>query len=198
MDIPLIHKFHGGYFAGAMYANPQLRADDVLVGQYIGQDPSAFNDPATAENIARNMYDRNAFVIYHAAGASGTGLFQAALDEDRWAIGVDSDQGAVFAESDSEQEQRIAEQILTSMLKRVDTSVFDIASDLIDDGEVNGGYRTYGLEDNGVAVAVNQYNEEILSPYLDRLEELQQMVVNGEIAVPDHDNQLEDWMAETF
>ncbi len=198
MDIPLIHKFHAGFFAGAMYANEDFRAEGRLMGQYVGQDPSAFNNPQTAEDIAVNMYNRGAGIIYHAAGASGNGLFKAASDMDRWAIGVDSDQGLIFANAESAQERAIADHILTSMLKRVDQSVFLTGSDFIDDNEIEGGYVTFGLDDNGVGVAINEFNEELIEPYLPDVNELREMVIDGEITVPDHDDQIEAWMQETF
>jgi basic membrane protein A len=199
MDIPLIHKFHGGFMAGAMYVNESLRADGAILGQYIGQDPTAFADPQTAENIARTMYNNGAEIVYHASGNSGSGLFKAANDLDKWAIGVDSDQGLIYATSENEQEQAIAEHILTSMLKRVDQSVFLVAQDFLgNDGSVDGGYRTFGLVDGGVGYAVNDYNSEVIAPYTDRLDELKQMVIDGEITVPDHDDKIADWASSTF
>jgi basic membrane protein A len=199
MDSPLIQKFNAGYFAGAMYANPNLRNEDMLLGQYIGQDPNAFQDPQTAESIASSFFDRGAFIVYHAAGASGSGLFRAAADADRWAIGVDSDQGLILAESDSEEEQALAEHVLTSMLKRVDESVFQVASDYINnEGQLEGGLRTFALDDDGVGVAVNQYNEDLVSPYMDRVEELKQMVIDGEIEVPQTEEGVREWASETF
>jgi basic membrane protein A and related proteins len=199
MDIPLIHKFHGGFFAGAMWANEDLRAENKLLGQYIGQDPTAFNDPQTAENIATTFYDRGAFVIYHASGASGSGLFSAAAENDRWAIGVDSDQGLILAESDSAQERALAEHILTSMLKRVDNSVFQVGSDFINNGgSLEGGVRAFGVADGGVGVAVNDYNEELVSPYMDQIGEIRQQIIDGEISVPDTDADVRAWAEENF
>ncbi|MFP4373421.1 MAG: BMP family protein [Spirochaetaceae bacterium] len=199
MDSPLIHKFHGGYMAGAMYVNESLREDDMIMAQYIGQDPTAFSDPQKANSIALDMYDDGAEIIYHAAGASGSGLFNAAAEEDKWAIGVDSDQGLILAESDSAEDRSIAEHIVTSMMKRVDNSVFLLSETYIEnDGEVSGGYTTYRLEDDGVGYAVNEYNEELVSPYEEELEEIKQEIVDGEISVPDHDDKLEDWADETF
>lgn len=199
MDIPLIHKFHGGFFAGAMWTNPSLRAEDQLLAQYIGQDPTAFSDPQTAESIATNFYDRGAFIIYHAAGASGSGLFNAAAEQDRWAIGVDSDQGLILAESDSAEERALAEHILTSMLKRVDNAVFQISSDFINaEGDLAGGVRAFGLADGGVGIAVNEYNEELVSPYLDEIESIRQQVIDGEIVVPLDDSEVRDWAMENF
>lgn len=199
MDIPLIHKFHGGFMAGAMYVNEALREEGAILGQYIGQDPTAFADPQTAEAIARTMYSNGAEIVYHASGNSGSGLFKAANDLDKWAMGVDSDQGLIYASSSNSQEQAIAEHILTSMIKRVDQSVFLISQDFVENGgSVDGGYRTFGLVDGGVGYAVNEYNRDLVSPYTDRLDELKEMVIDGEISVPDHDNKVADWAASMF
>ncbi|TVR34527.1 MAG: BMP family ABC transporter substrate-binding protein [Spirochaetaceae bacterium] len=199
MDIPLIHRFHGGFAAGAMYVNPALRDSGMVMGQYIGQDPTAFHDPQAAESIAISMYNQNARIIYHAAGASGSGLFKAAYDMRRWAIGVDSDQGRVYAESDTAQERAIGEHIVTSMLKRVDNSVYLLASEFIGGGgSVAGGYESYGVDDAGVGYAVNDYNREMVEPYVEQLEELRAQVVAGEITVPDSHTKLAEWQAATF
>lgn len=198
MDIPLIHKFHGGYFAGAMYTNPNLRDPNKLFGQYIGQDPTAFNDPQGGEAIAVNFFNRGAFIVYHAAGSSGSGLFKAAAAANKWAIGVDSDQGLIYATSSSAQERALGEHILTSMLKRVDNSVFITGSDFLDDGEIDGGYLTFGLADGGVDIAVNDYNRSLVAPYMDQINRLKQMVIDGEIKVPQTEEVLYDWAAETF
>jgi basic membrane protein A and related proteins len=199
MDIPLIHKFHGGFMAGAMYVDEAHRPEGEIFGQYIGQDPTAFNDPQTAENIARNMYDEGAEIIYHAAGGSGTGLFKAAYDMGKLAIGVDSDQGLVYAEAENAQERAVGEQILTSMLKRVDIGVFLLAEDFIQgNGDTDGGYVSYGLDDNGVGYAVNDYNRDTVAPYQDRLDALKAEVVNGDIVVPESDTEIPEWREATF
>lgn len=198
MDIPLIHKFHGGFLAGAMWTNENLRVEQMLMGQYIGSDPTAFQNPTVGESIATNMYNRGAFVVYHASGASGAGVFNAALQAGKWAIGVDSDQGLVYATSDNAQERRIGEHILTSMLKRVDNSVFLSAEDFMTDGNLAGGYATFDLSDGGVDYAVNEYNRDLIAPYTDELEEIKQMIIDGEITVPQHDNEVRDWAMSVF
>ncbi len=198
MDIPLIHKFHGGYFAGAMYTNPSLRDPDKLLGQYIGQDPTAFNDPQRGEAISRNFFNEGAYIVYHASGSSGTGLFKAAAAADKWAIGVDSDQGLILSSSSNADERVLGENVLTSMLKRVDNSVFITGSDFIESGRIDGGYISFGLSDGGVDFAVNEFNEDLIAPYLSQLNELKQMVINGEIIVPETEAVLYEWAAETF
>jgi basic membrane protein A and related proteins len=199
MDIPLIHKFHGGFAAGAMYANPALRESGMVMGQYIGQDPTAFNDPQTAESIAVNMFNQGAQIIYHASGGSGTGLFKAAYDRGRWAIGVDSDQGLVYALSDTAQERAIGERIISSMLKRVDTSVFLLSGEFINNGgRTSGGYISYGLDDDGVGYAVNDFNRELMSRYIEQLETLRARIISGEISVPDSHTTVAAWASQTF
>ncbi|MBN1838229.1 MAG: BMP family ABC transporter substrate-binding protein [Spirochaetales bacterium] len=198
MDIPLIHKFHGGFFAGAMYVNPELRKSGNLLGQYCGKDPTAFNDPKTAESIAVNFFNEGATIIYHAAGGSGTGLFKAAKDMNKWAIGVDSDQGLIYATSENPEEKATAEYILTSMLKRVDNAIYLSGKELIETGKNAGGYRTFGLADEGVGYAVNDYNEAKLQPVMPKVDEIKQMIIDGKITVPDDDAKVSDWAAETF
>ena len=198
MDIPLIHKFHGGFFAGAMYVNPELRKSGNLMGQYIGKDPGAFNDPKTAESIAVNMYNQDATIVYHAAGGSGDGLFKAAKDLDKLAIGVDSDQGLIYASKDSAEEKQIAEHILTSMLKRVDNAVYLTAKERIDMGKNTGGYREFGLDDDGVGYAVNDYNRNTLAGLKDRIDGIRQKIISGELTAPDDDAKVADWAAENL
>ncbi len=198
MDIPLIHKFHGGYFAGAMYTNPKLRDEKKLLGQYAGKDPQAFNDPKTGESIAQSMYKQGAEIIYHAAGGTGNGLFKAARDVGKMAIGVDSDQGYIYSTSDQQEQKDIGKFILTSMLKRVDNAVLLTSRQYIEQGKVAGGYRTFGLGDGGVGYAVNDFNKDKLAPYTARLEEIKKKVIAGEIKVPDSDTKVREWAMATF
>ncbi|MCG8570526.1 MAG: BMP family ABC transporter substrate-binding protein [Spirochaetes bacterium] len=198
MDIPLIHKFQGGFLAGAMYVNPELRKDGNLVGQYIGKDPTAFNDPKTAESIALNMFNQGADIIYHAAGGSGTGLFKAAKDTGNYAIGVDSDQGLVLASSDSAETKALANHIYTSMLKRVDTGIYLTSKTLIETGKVDGGYKTFTLADDGVGYAVNDFNKDQLLGIQGKIDEIKQKIVKGEVVVPDHDSKVADWAAQNL
>ena len=180
-----------------MYTNPALRDPKKLLGQYAGKGPEAFNDPKTGESIAQSMYKQGAQIIYHAAGGTGNGLFKAARDAKKTAVGVDSDQGLIYM-SGSDEEKDIGQYILTSMLKRVDSSVFLTAKQFIDTGKVEGGYRTFSLSDDGVGYAANQFNQDKIAPYKDRLEEIKGKIIAGEIKVPDHDDKVREWAATAF
>lgn len=185
MDTPLIHRFQAGFAAGAAYANPRLRKPGMVLGQYIGRDGSAFNDPKTAAAIASTMYKGGAEIVYHAAGGSGAGLFEAAAAAGKLAVGVDSDQGySLMTDAKNPAARELGGRVLTSMLKRVDQAVFLTAKELVESGKVRGGYRTFSLADDGVGVATNEFNSGKLAPYAAELDALKARIVAGGIKVP--------------
>ena len=197
MDIPLIRKFMVGYEAGAMYVNPELRKDGAIVTAFVSDDPGqAWNNPPKGKEIAISQYDQGADIIYHAAGGTGMGLFEAALEKDKWAIGVDSDQGLILATSDQEKDREMAKHIITSMLKRVDTAVYTIIKEMYDNGKVEAKVMEFGLKENGVGYAYNDYNKELLDPIKPQVDELKQKIINGEITVPATDDELQQFKAK--
>jgi basic membrane protein A len=197
MDIPLIHRFENGFDAGAMYAVPAYRKDGMIMGQYIGKDPTAFNDPTNGYNISSNFYKQGAAVVFHAAGGSGDGLFKAAEEAKKMAIGVDSDQGLIYASAKEAATKARAKWILTSMEKRVDNGVFLSAKDFIAaDGKLAGGYRSFGLKEDGVGFAQNKYNKAELAPYVARINRLRAEIVSGKIVVPDENTDMAAWKME--
>jgi basic membrane protein A and related proteins len=167
----LIERFQAGYEAGAQEINPDI---NVLV-EYIGDDTTAFNDVVRGEALSTSMYDDGAEIIYHAAGASGGGLFNAAVDANKLAIGVDSDQ---YLTASPEQQPLI----LTSMLKRVDTAVYTAIQQTGDDAF--GGSLVFGLAEDGLDYAKSN-PDELTSDIQERLDEFKQQIIDGEITVPD-------------
>jgi basic membrane protein A len=168
---PLIEKFQAGYEAGAAQIDPEV---EVLV-EYIGDDTTAFNDPVKGEQLSTAMYDDGAEIIYHAAGASGAGLFNAAVEAQKFAIGVDSDQ---YLTASPEQQPLI----LTSMLKRVDVSVFN-AIEAVGAGTL-GGSQVFGMAEDGVDYATSN-PEELTADITEQLDEFKQQIIDGTIVVPE-------------
>ena len=168
---PLIEKFQAGYEAGAQAINPDI---EVLV-EYIGDDVTAFVDPVRGEELSTAIYDDGAEIIYHAAGGSGAGLFNAAVEANKLAIGVDSDQ---YLTASPEQQPLI----LTSMLKRVDTAVHD-AILAVGEGTF-GGSLVFGLAEDGLDYAKSN-PEELTEDIQARLDEFKQQIIDGEITVPE-------------
>jgi len=194
VDIPLIHRFQNGFDAGAMYVNKDLRANGMIIDQYISKDFSGFNDPAGGYNLATNMYRQGASIIYAAAGGSGDGLFKAATEMKKLGIGVDSDQAAIYAASKDPGTQAWAKVVVTSVLKRVDNAVFAAGKEFIDsNGTLKGGERHFSLKDDGVGVAQNQWNKATLAPYMDRIARLRASIISGAIVVPDETTDMAAW-----
>jgi len=172
VNVPLIQKFQAGYVAGVHAVNPAIK---VQV-QYITQPPdfTGFNDPAKGKVIAEGMYDNGADVVYHAAGGSGSGLFTAAKEKNKLAIGVDSDQ---YQSAPADQKPLI----LTSALKGVDTAVFNfIENDA--NGKFKPGYTRFDLKSNGVGYATSN---PIIDPFKAKIDEYKQKIINGQITVPE-------------
>jgi basic membrane protein A len=137
-------------------------------------------DPTKGEALSARMYDRGADVIYHASGQSGLGLFKAATEANKYAIGVDSDQSLTAAPA----EQKL---ILTSMLKRVDTAVYDAIKQVVE-GNWQSGTQVFGLDVEGVDYAVNEFNdnEDLLSSDIQaQLDDFKQQIIDGGITVPE-------------
>lgn len=174
LEVPLIEKFEAGYRAGVETVNPEA---NVLI-TYAG----SFDDPGRGKEIALSQYADGADVIYHASGSTGLGLFQAAqeLGEGHWAIGVDSDQHHLAPE-----------RTLTSMMKRVDVAVFQTTQDALN-GNFQPGTIVFGLEENGVGLAPTT-DENTPQEVIDRVQELRQMVIDGEITVPSTTDELADF-----
>lgn len=145
LDIPVINDFIVGYKQGAKAAglNPDR---DVLV-QYAG----AFNDPAKGKEITKALYRQGAAIVFNVAGGTGVGILEAAAEDGRWAIGVDSDQFEIF----KSQKPAIANRILTSMLKNVDNSLYR-ALKLAQEGKAPWGKaEALGIAEGGVGLARN-------------------------------------------
>ena len=169
MQIPLIRKFEAGYAAGAKAVRPGVQ---VLV-KYAGTTGEAFRDPTKGTELALAEYAQGADVVFHASGATGRGVFQAAIQQDRLAIGVDSDQ---YDEAPGH--------VLTSMVKRVDVAVFDVIRDL-KEGRWQGGVRTFGLAEDGVAWVHDARNQALIPPHVKAaVDSLAAEIQAGRIAVP--------------
>ena len=164
MEVPVIHNFQIGYEQGVQHVN----LDTQVLVNYAG----AFNDPGRGKELAISQHARGADIVYHAAGGTGMGVFEAAQEEDFYAIGVDSDQ-----------DHLAPGHILTSMLKRVDVAVYEIVQDVVE-GEFRPGVHEFGVADEGVGTTDFEYTRDIIpQDVLDRLNEIRQQIIDGQIQV---------------
>jgi basic membrane protein A len=142
----LIKGFEAGYTAGVKAVDPAIKVEVAYIEE---SDLAGFGDPAGGKTAAAGEFDKGADVVYHASGASGSGVFDAAVEagEGNWAIGVDSDQ---YLTATAEQQPHI----LTSALKRVDVATFDFISSVAD-GSPKTSYVTYDLKNDGVGYSTS-------------------------------------------
>ena len=171
LEGPLIKKFEAGYKAGVESVCP----DCEVLAEYAGTTPDAFNDPAAGQEISLRLNDNGADIIYHASGATGAGLFEAAQDRNFFAIGVDSDQAALNE----------GVPILTSMLKRVDNAVFQTVEAYAQDQYPGGEVQTFGLAEEGVGLApYGEFEDQVPTEVTDAVDQARQDIIDGNIEVP--------------
>jgi basic membrane protein A and related proteins len=170
VETQLIQKFEAGYVAGAKAVNPDITVDV----KYITPDGdfSGFADPASGKTVAAGLYSGGADVVYHAAGQSGNGVIEAAVEADKLVIGVDSNQ---YLSASAEAQPHI----LSSMLKRVDVAVFDTIETWVN-GEFAGGTTEFSLENEGIDFATDGDQIEDV----EAIEALKEQIISGEIEVP--------------
>lgn len=172
MDIPLIRRFAMGYEAGARSINPKIKVQT----SFIGVTGDSFSNPPKAKELALLQHAQGADVIFHAAGSSGIGLFDAAEEKKFLAIGVDSNQNGIKPG-----------QILTSMIKSVDVAVYD-AIKMAKGGKLAGGTTiNHGFFTGGIDMAVDQYNKSLISiAMLEKAVSIKASIKSGKLVVPDY------------
>lgn len=169
MEIPLLVKFNAGFQAGAKFVNPAV---SVLTDYVGGNNP--FSDTTTAKEIALTQYSKGADIIYHAAGGSGLGVFQAAAEQNFKAIGVNSNQNVLDPDH-----------IVASMLKRVDTAAFEIVKAACVDGNLAVGSTTVlGVKDDGVGYTLEGSNIKVSDADVAIIEGLRQKIADGTLVIP--------------
>ena len=166
MDIPLIRKFQCGYEQGVKYGNKKAE----VFANMTGNTGAAWNDPARGGELAKAQFAKGADVVFAAAGGTGAGVYQAAKDGGKLAIGVDSNQN--FMQPGT---------MLTSMLKQVDVAVYNISKNF------KPGLTVLGLKENGVGYAMDEFNAKLVTPEMKKkVEAAKADIISGKIKVADY------------
>lgn len=166
MDIPLIRRFQCGYEQGAKYANPKVET----FANMTGTTPSAWNDPARGTELAKAQFASGVDVVFAAAGGTGVGVYQAAKDSGKLAIGVDSNQNHVQPGT-----------MLTSMVKKVDVAVYNAFKG------VTPGVATLGLKEGGVDYALDEHNAKLVTADMKKkVDAAKADIIAGKITVLDY------------
>ena len=166
MDIPLIRRFQCGFEQGAKFASAKAEVSANMTGT----TPSAWNDPVRGAELAKAQFAKGVDVIFAAAGGTGVGVYQAAKDAGKLAIGVDSNQNHLHPGT-----------MLTSMVKRVDVAVL---------GAFKGttpGVTVLGLKEGGVDYAMDEHNAKLVSADMKKkVDAAKADIIAGKIKVIDY------------
>jgi basic membrane protein A and related proteins len=166
MDIPLIRKFQCGYEQGVKATNAKAE----VFANMTGTTGAAWNDPARGGELTKAQFNRGADVVFAAAGGTGIGVYQAAKDAGKLAIGVDSNQNHLHPGT-----------MLTSMLKRVDVAVYNVAK------AHTPGISVLGLKEGGVDYALDEHNSKVVTPDMKKaVEDAKAGILSGKIKVADY------------
>lgn len=177
MDIPLIRRFEMGYKAGAIAAVPTAK----VITNYVGSSTDAWRNPTKGKELALSQFSKKVDVIFAAAGASGMGVFDAVEEKNILGIGVDSNQNWVKPGK-----------ILTSMVKKVDTAVYQTIEESFKGG-FKAGEFSLGLLENMIDFSVDEHNRKILTPQIENtVLELKKKIIEKKIQVPDYYEKLKN------
>lgn len=166
MDIPLIRKFQCGYEQGAKYANPKAE----VFANMTGTTGAAWSDPARGGELTKAQFAKGADVVFAAAGGTGMGVYQAAKDSGKLAIGVDSNQNHIQPGT-----------MLTSMIKKVDVAVYNVAK-----GH-QPGVSVLGLKEGGVDYALDEHNAKLVNADMKKkVESIKADIISGKIKAADY------------
>ncbi|MBX9767667.1 MAG: BMP family ABC transporter substrate-binding protein [Bdellovibrionales bacterium] len=174
MEVPMIKRFQLGYESGVKEAAKETKKTIKTLVSYAGNTSDAWVNPARGKELAISQFNQKADIIFHAAGATGMGVFDAAEEKKFFAIGCDSNQNWVKPG-----------RVLTSMLKRVDTAVFEVIKEATQ-GQFKAGLRSFSLKDQGVDYAADDFNASLVAPHKEQLEAMKQKIIAGQISVPDY------------
>lgn len=171
VDTPLIQKFQAGFVQGAKAAAPDIKIEQNYISP--AGDFSGFQAPDKGNVVAKGEIDAGADVVYHAAGASGKGVFDAAKAASVEAIGVDSDQ---YNQATVAQDKDV---IMTSMVKKVDLAVSSYIAGIAK-GDLSTVPKRFDLKSGGITYATSGGKVDDIKGVLDgyRAE-----IVDGKITV---------------
>jgi basic membrane protein A len=172
MDFPTVTDFKVGFDQGAKAANPNIK----ILSQVAG----TFTDPAKGKEIALAQIGQGADIIFPIAGGTGIGSLQAVKDSGKLAVGVDSDQYAIFKDSDPAQ----AAVIFTSVEKKVGQSLYLALKNTIAGTQEYGKAVLLGLKDGAVGISKNENYEKIVpADVRAEVDAQEKKIISGEITV---------------
>jgi len=162
--IPHIRKFEYGYKAGAWFADTEIKVDTAYTDSFVSEK--------AGKRAANTVIDNGCNILFHAAGASGRGVIQAANDRGQKVLGADIDQGFIAPET-----------VVSSVLKNVGKIIYQISAHFIQDDIIEMGTRSFGISDGGINISpITNVNHR--KDLQEDVERISGAIVNGTIHPP--------------
>lgn len=172
----IIYDFAVGYAEGIKYVNQVDTSNVTLMNSFVGN----FNDSTQAKALANVQYNNNADVIFVAASQAGLGVIDSAQTQNRYVIGVDSDQYLYYADVNPAR----AQLIVTSVLKRVGDVIYDSVIAFLNEELDFATLVTYGLSEGIIDLADNENYQALVSEDLrNYIADLKADIISGELEV---------------
>lgn len=164
-DITVIRSFMDGFEQGVKYVDPEIE----VVTNFAG----SFSDPAKGKQATKQLYAKGADIVFQIAGVTGNGALEAASEEGKYVIGVDSNQNSLYPGH-----------VVTSMVKDLGGAIYDVYNKMLTGEYTEDTVYEYGLGPNGVYLAIDEYTEAILTEeMLAEITAIQDKVISGEVVV---------------
>ena len=169
MENSVIKDFLVGYIQGAKDIEPEIQVALAYVGN--------FYDSAAGKDMALTQYKNGADEGLNVAGSAGLGQIEAAVDSDRYAFGVDSDQAALLPD--------YAANIPTSAIKNVGNSLIRAIKMDMEDELAYGTLEYLGFAEGGVELVEDAHYEEVVPEEIrTKVAELKEQITSGDITGP--------------
>ena len=189
MPVSPVQRYEAGFFAGIKTTNPIAYGTDGknVPRVYAG----SFSDQSKGKQIAQTMLAQTCDILFHAAGATGNGMFMALKEaggpsNGLWGIGVDVDMG--------KNSNLYPTGTLTSAMKHVDYATYEAVKSVVDN-TFTGTTVSMSLKDGGVAYAPDHVSEVLSADQLAQVEHLRQMIIDGTLVLPTDPKAVPAWTA---
>lgn len=191
MDNTVLDDFFVGFANGAKYVNPEISVNCSWM--------NSFNDVTAGKDTASGLYEAGYDVVFACGGQAGLGGFDAVITqpEGKYIIGVDGNQGAMFAEKGTDEGNQKAARTITSMQKNVNQGFYDAMKQHLDGTLPYGTNAKLGLEGGYVSASVTDTTNTVFTAeQMKQIEDITAKIVAGEIEVGTAFDQAEGWFAD--
>lgn len=178
IESDVLIAFEYGYKAGVAYANSVNGTSVEVTAQYV----ESFSDTAAGKATANSQYTNGCDIVFACAGNAGNGVIEAATETGNLVIGVDSDQYDLAPDN-----------MLTSVLKKVDEAVIEISLECANGESIGGQNVELGSSDD--AVGLSEHHDLMDDDVYEAAIGLIDQFASGEIVAPTNEDEYNEYVA---